>query len=257
MRYAQFGLAFLFVLAIGGAVWFLTNSFAGGSSRPSFEVSSESSQPDSEDKADPRVKAFIDALRDTESSVRLQAALELGKLGDKAVPAIPDLMDALKDKEVDVRGAAAMALGRMGSQAKPAVTALGSILTDSERDVRCAAALALSRIGKEARPALPKLKDMAKGGDKLSQIYALWRFGRARREGRAPCERLMRLPDRNQDRSPWLSRLRPRRTRHHRQGSRSLPGQDFERFRQERPRGRGSSSRRDGQRSQIRRAGLD
>ena len=132
-------------------------------------------------EADIGLKALMAAMKDSETKVRSEAILAIGKMStDKALPAVPALIDALNDAESDVRGPAATVLGRMGKKAKLASTGLTSLLADSDRNVRCAAALALSRIGKDASEAVPGLLKMAKSDDKYVQSLRLLCPGRPR-----------------------------------------------------------------------------
>ena len=53
--------------------------------------------------AAPVVPALGEALRDTDASVSLTAAVALGEIGPAAAPAVPALAEALKDKNKLVR----------------------------------------------------------------------------------------------------------------------------------------------------------
>jgi HEAT repeat protein len=59
------------------------------------------------------VPALIDALKDKQSEVRLNAAIKLGFFGEKAKDAIPALEVAQSDRDIRVREAAGVALSRI------------------------------------------------------------------------------------------------------------------------------------------------
>lgn len=88
----------------------------------------------------PRVKAVLEALKDKDSKVRMEAAYNLGKLGAKAkeamIPAlVKALAEALQDEDWAVRRESANSLGKLGAKAKGAVPALVKRVAD-ERYVR-------------------------------------------------------------------------------------------------------------------------
>ena len=69
-----------------------------------------------------RILDVIEALRDTEGSVRQGAVEVIGRIGPDAVPA---LIEALRDTDVNVRQNAAEALGKIGPDAVEAVWSRG------------------------------------------------------------------------------------------------------------------------------------
>lgn len=109
--------------------------------------------PEQRDQALP---ALLEALNDSEDSIRCVAALALGQI--QAASAIPTLTLLLADPSGWVRGAAADALALIG---EPAVPALGAALQDQRDGVRVRAAYALHRIKsvKSARWLFPALND--------------------------------------------------------------------------------------------------
>jgi len=86
---------------------------------------------------------LLNDLKSNDSTIRYQAALELGKLGDQN--AIPPLMEAMGDKDKYVRYWAISSLGDL--KAKEAVPALVEKLKDEDELMRYWAAIALGRIG--------------------------------------------------------------------------------------------------------------
>lgn len=70
------------------------------------------------------ISALVQALRDVDPQVRIQAALALARMGPDASPAVPALMEALSDRDEAVRRSAARALGQVGPPARAAIPAL-------------------------------------------------------------------------------------------------------------------------------------
>ncbi|MDJ0581622.1 HEAT repeat domain-containing protein [Crocosphaera sp.] len=103
------------------------------------------------------VNSLIEALSDSDSDVKKNAAEALGKIGSEAV--VNALIEALSDSDSDVRSNAAEALGKIGSET--AVNALIEALSDSDSDARSNAAKALGKIGSETavKPLIEALSD--------------------------------------------------------------------------------------------------
>jgi len=110
-----------------------------GSSKPNFQKM--------EAKKD--IKGLIKALKDSNSTIRWQAAFHLGKVGDTG--AVGPLIEALHDKEREVRDTAAQALGKIGE-----VKALEPLIeaVKDHRGIDGSAIRALEQIGKPAVGAL-------------------------------------------------------------------------------------------------------
>lgn len=90
---------------------------------------------------------LVDALTDSDPSVRTVAVTYLGIVRDDPARAIPGLIHALDDSDPGVREAAAVALGSYGALAAPAIPALqNAALHDSEEDVQREAGRALVTI---------------------------------------------------------------------------------------------------------------
>ena len=68
------------------------------------------------------VPALIEALKDSESDIRLSAAIGLGYFGEKALDAIPALQKAQRDRDARVREQASVALSRIDPQRFPATS---------------------------------------------------------------------------------------------------------------------------------------
>jgi hypothetical protein len=96
-------------------------------------------------------------LKDSDSSVRAQAARELGDAGDSR--SVASLIEALKDEVPYVRCAAANALASIGDA--KAVSLLIELLRSDEWDVRLSAAEALAEVGdsRAIEPLTGSLKD--------------------------------------------------------------------------------------------------
>lgn len=124
------------------------------------------------------IAGLIRALSDTDSLVRSEAAVALGKLGDKR--AFEPLIRALSDTDKYVRKSAAMALGWLDG--KRAVEPLIRALSDSDKHVRLWVAIALGYLGdnRAVEPLIRALSDtdslvrseaavaLGKLGDKLA-----------------------------------------------------------------------------------------
>lgn len=98
---------------------------------------------------DPQVvlPLLIEALNDSDASVRTVAVTYLGIIRDDPQHAIPGLTHALDDEDAGVRQAAAVALGSYGALAKPAIPALQKAAThDPDEDVQREAGRALVTI---------------------------------------------------------------------------------------------------------------
>ena len=98
---------------------------------------------------DERVRAQVEALKDSDSVARWYAATTFP---DFYVPPtmVPALVEALKDSDADVRRSAATALGHIGPDAAAAVPALVEALKDLNARVRWSARGALGAIVPEA-----------------------------------------------------------------------------------------------------------
>jgi HEAT repeats len=117
------------------------------------------------DETGQALPALIKALRDSDASVRVQAAGVLGKLGADASNAVPALTTLLEDH---ARGQIALAPGGM----KLPIPGFGS-------DVQFAAMQALGKIGPPARGAVPALTALLRGKDAFTSgkaAVALWRI---------------------------------------------------------------------------------
>ncbi len=92
------------------------------------------------------VPPLIEAVNDSESSVRLRAVQALSLMRETAHAAVPALIETLKDPEAYVSEWAAFALEAIGACAGTAVPALTEALLDDDSGVRDAASQALDRI---------------------------------------------------------------------------------------------------------------
>src|SRR5262249_12395073 len=120
------------------------------------------------------IPALVEALKDTDSRVRVQASLALGAIGQAAIPA---LIDATKQKNKYLQMGAALALGHMGPAAKGSVSALGELLSAKDVRVRCHAAQALWRIDRQTDRTVAALSDGVKCHDRPVQLSALTTLG--------------------------------------------------------------------------------
>lgn len=123
------------------------------------------------EQLDDPVGHWAEKLTHANVQVRMEAVVELGKLGPKAAPAVPAIADRLEsDKDERVRLAAAGVLGQIGPDAKAAVPALIGALKDEGFDVASWSATALGKIGPGAKAAVPELAKML-GSYRSSRSY--------------------------------------------------------------------------------------
>jgi HEAT repeat protein len=101
------------------------------------------------------VPALVEALNDSASSVRSNAARALGYIGAPAKDAVPALIQAADNPEL--RAEAVTALGKIGPASHTAVPLMIKALKDADTEVRWSAAWALGDIGPPASPAVPAL----------------------------------------------------------------------------------------------------
>jgi hypothetical protein len=126
--------------------------------------------------------------KDAEATVRVEAALALGRMGEDGKDAVPVLAKVLRgDKDERVRQVAARSLLQMMPHAKKALQALVEALEDSSGPTRAAAAEAIKALGEEARSAAPRLleyvvKGKGKKEDAPARMYAVLALGRIGRD---------------------------------------------------------------------------
>ena len=108
----------------------------------------------------------VKACTDADAQVRRLAVELLGEAGpEQARPALPILADALKDSDSEVRLAAAQALEPWGREALPVAKWIGAALADSSNDVRLAVIGIISRFGVDSRPMVPVLIGLLEDAD--------------------------------------------------------------------------------------------
>ncbi len=90
------------------------------------------------------VRIYLNELKNSDDTIREQAAVKLGELGD--LSALQALIKVLADPDSDVRYAATTALGKLGGEST--IRPLTRLLNhDDDPDVQAAAAIALGKIG--------------------------------------------------------------------------------------------------------------
>ena len=114
---------------------------------------------------------LIQALCDVYEPVRLNAAYALGAIG---APAVPQLIEVLGVEDQIMRRMAAYALAAVGT---PAVSALSEALQHAEDAVRVEATYALAQIGVDAEPAIPALMERTKDNSVEVRRYLAEAFG--------------------------------------------------------------------------------
>ena len=88
---------------------------------------------------------------------RASAATWLGQFGSTSQAAVPALLQALKDSDDTLRSKAVEALGRIHTDSQKVIPVLIASLNDPASDVRGEAAEALGGWGKESAAAVPRL----------------------------------------------------------------------------------------------------
>ena len=117
--------------------------------------------------------ALLAQLKDSDASVRAEAADELRDLGGKAGPAENILAGLLNDKSPGVRFAAAAALLGLNKSNQAAVKVLAQGMTDSASAVRRDAAKSTGRSGSGAAPLIAPLASLLKDKDESVRLSAL------------------------------------------------------------------------------------
>ncbi len=144
--------------------------------------------------------ALVEALKDQNDMVRLQAASGLSSAGvlsgqrvQEAAAGLPVLIQALKGHDAGARFQAAMALQQLGPTARSAIPELAAVLKDSETGQW--AAEALGAIGGEAIAVLEKA---ANGSNRAARNNAAQVLGRLGLQGKTSASALLadlRKPD--------------------------------------------------------------
>ena len=88
------------------------------------------------------VHGLIDALKDSDATVRRQAVTSLGQIGDRE--AVPALIAVAADQDVEIRRRAVRALGQIGDDR--ALDTLTAALKDDDAAVRRHAAIAIAQV---------------------------------------------------------------------------------------------------------------
>jgi uncharacterized protein (TIGR03067 family) len=123
--------------------------------------------------AEERVKAAAVGLRSKDEVQRLQAAVELLRLGKQAEPAVPELIASLRAGQGGLL--AALALGRVG---KPAVKPLVALLQKAPGVDRTLPLCSLSWIGPSAGEAAPAVRKLLKSKDPNLVAWAAYALAR-------------------------------------------------------------------------------
>jgi HEAT repeat protein len=138
------------------------------------------------------IPALIEALKDTDPSVRWTAALALGNIpGDMRI-AVPALVEALHDQDDEVRKHAADSLGSIGQSPELAVRALVTSLKDDSLS-RNSSTRALIKFGPAARTAAPALIALLQGDDRYLPWYAAQVLGAIGPDARAAAPALTNM----------------------------------------------------------------
>ncbi len=110
-------------------------------------------------RAKPALPWLIDALADTDKTVRSSAADSLAKIDPEGHTVVPHLIATLRDDDGHTRSSAVNSLAILAKKALPAIPALIEALNDRDNEfyVRSGAADALGYMGPDSRVAIPDL----------------------------------------------------------------------------------------------------
>ena len=109
------------------------------------------------------IRDWVREVKSTDGDTRLQAIIQVGKIGTGAKEAIPELGRLLShDDDRNVRVQASFSLIRMAPDSSIVLDDLTVALKDPEPSVRFNAILALQNLKADARPALPALLEALK-----------------------------------------------------------------------------------------------
>jgi len=117
------------------------------------------------------VQRLVKQLKDKDSSVRAEAAWDLGQIG--ATDAVPALAQALGDSSSAVRANAAASLWKLGTASKPAVPELMTALGDSSPLVVGNAAGALRKLGAAQEQTLGAYRRLLRGRDCEARVVGV------------------------------------------------------------------------------------
>ncbi len=105
------------------------------------------------------------ALADNSTTVRIQAAQSIGKIGAPARELMPDLIGLLHDADETARCQAAESLGKLEADPQTIVPALTGMLQDASAAVKMSVARALGSLKKAAADAVPELVPLLQDRD--------------------------------------------------------------------------------------------
>ena len=103
------------------------------------------------------IRALVAALRDSDSTLALNAALALEVPGEDVPDATPELLPLLSDARPKVRERAAELVRLDGSARRRAIATLARTLADPDSGVRLATAGRLFTLGRQSEPLVPDL----------------------------------------------------------------------------------------------------
>ena len=134
---------------------------------------------DEKKTADPAVlQPLIRDLKNEDSQIRRDAAVEILRLGPPAEKAIPALLEAMKDEDPIVRQNAVDAVAEIAEAAPGVIPALVQTLKDDDYLVRAKSAEALGNFGPAARQTVVPLLLAAKDEKKLVRAFVMEALGK-------------------------------------------------------------------------------
>jgi HEAT repeat protein len=129
-------------------------------------------------RKDETLAEYVEALQDPKPEVRAKAVFELGMIrGPEARQAVPPLIQALKDTDASVRSNACRALIHFSKDAEQSVPALRGLIKDENAEVRVFAIQTIRWLDSSAPGLLPVLIEASQDRKPLTRAYAAHTLG--------------------------------------------------------------------------------
>jgi HEAT repeat protein len=141
------------------------------------------------------VPPLLEALRDTDSTIRQKAAEALGEIGNDARAAVPELTLELQDSAAAVVLVSALSLRKIDPRDHAGVPALITLLADPNPEIRAGAICVLGEYGPDAAGAVPPLLKVWEDDQSNLRGWAARTLGMIGPDARAAIPRLIAMLD--------------------------------------------------------------